>query len=185
MADYTDWRTWAAEMSRRPEEMREAFREGTENATAILHAAAKDIMARRIYDIPEDRTGFSYRRTKETDGNGIRGFQVSDKTGKRKKYTKKQADGTRAGRKKWTRTGNLRRSETKKVLSATQGLVENTANYALPRHDLGLDKGHPLAVKGSSRKSTRLAPWRTLAVKETYQTRFDAYRAAILKVFER
>jgi len=182
MANYTDWRTWAAEMAARPEQMKESFREGTTKATAILHAASKDAMARRIYDIPEDRTGFSYRRTKETDDNGIRGYQVNAKTGKRKKYTTKVSDDRRAGKKKWTRTGNLRRSETKKVVSATQGLVENTANYALPRHDLGLDKGHPLAIKGSTRKTTRIAAWRTLAIRETQQARFDAYREAIMRV---
>lgn len=93
----------------------------------------------------------------------------------------KAVDKSKTGRAKWRRAGNLRRSERMRMLSDTQGLVENDANYALPRHDLGLGPGHPMAVRGSKRKSTRTAPWRKQAITDTREERLDAYRQYILK----
>lgn len=41
------------------------------------------------------------------------------------------------GRKKWRRTGNLRRSEKMELRSPYEVVVINTAAYAVPRHEAG------------------------------------------------
>jgi hypothetical protein len=162
MAQYTDWRAWARKMEQRVEQLRPAFRAGTTEATDILHAEAKLRMNQDIYSKPEDVGSFSYKREKAG------GSFITEQSGKRAVNAK--------GNKKWRRTGNLRRSETRKVLSDTEGMVENDAAYALPRHDLGLSPGNPRAIKGSKRKSERIAPWRKDAEAATRKRRFEAYR---------
>jgi len=168
MGNYRTWGEFAKAMERRANEMPDAFREGTTNATNILHVEAKKLLRELVYDKPEDRTGWSYR--KKDRGTPVERFTIL-KSGKRGR--------SKSGRKKWTRTGNLRRSEKKSVVSPVLGVVNNDANYALPRHDLGLPAGSPEAIKGSRRKSERIAPWRTRAIANTDQARREAYRDAI------
>lgn len=44
---------------------------------------------------------------------------------------------TKGGKKKWRRTGHLRRSERYELQDAYTVLIKNGANYALPRHEAG------------------------------------------------
>lgn len=156
-------------MTRRADRMRPAFREATRQATAMLHAESKRQMNVEIYGKAEDTGGFSYRRTKGymKDKPTMRGFVMKKGGGRARSKT---------GKKKWTRTGNLRRSERARVVSDFEGVVENDANYALPRHDLGLPAGSPEAIRGSKRKSGRVAPWRRQAIAKTKDQRRQAYR---------
>lgn len=167
MALYSDWKTYAAVFERRAARLPAAFREGTKNATHILVAESKELLNELVYSKPEDVGSFSYK------GNAEKGFEVTT-SGRRRVSSK--------GKKKWRRTGNLRRSEQWRVLSDTEGLVYNDAGYALPRHDLGLPAGHPEAYHGSKRKSDRQAPFRLRAIANTAQKRLAAYRDALWKV---
>jgi hypothetical protein len=92
------------------------------------------------------------------------------------------------GKKKWRRTGMLRRSEKSKVLAAYEGAVDNYASYALPRHNLGFGPGDDEAIDPKPlkrRNTTRHAPWRTQAIEATRKRRFDLYRGAIAYVLTR
>lgn len=185
MAKYTDWKDWARDMRVRANELRPAFRRATAKATAILHAQAKQNMNEWIYSIPEDRRGYSYRRTKEIDpGTGLRGYALGKK-GQRLKSRSRDASGNLSGQKKWRRTGNLRRSERKKQVSDFQGLVHNDANYAVFRHDLGYPEGHPLAIVGSKRLTKREAPFRKRAIEQTQDKRLEVYRKELVAVYQR
>lgn len=170
MADFKTWEEFARAMNARADAMPGAFREGTTDATGILHAACKEHLNEDIYSNPEDTGGFSY--TKSGRGTAAEAFKVK-KSGKRAKSAK--------GRKKWRRTGALRRSERQKVVSDTEGIVYNDAAYALARHDLGLRSGDKRAIKGSNRDSSRIAPWRVDAIEDTEEARREAYREPILK----
>ena len=150
-----------------------AMREGTKKATEILHARSKQIMNERIYSIPEDRAQRSFNKQGVLKSQKLSTGEVGLRTGAG------MGTGERAGNKKWRRTGKLRNSETQKLLSNTEGLVQNDAGYALPRHDLGLPAGSPEAINGSKRKSTRIAPFRKRAIHETAQARLKAYHDAL------
>lgn len=187
--EFRNWDDFAREMQRRANQLRPAFREGTTQATDILHAESKRLMNEEIYGKPEDTGGFSYRRRK----GYVKGKAYKAKSGKRVKPTMRgfvmKKSGGRArsgkGRKKWTRTGNLRGSERRRIVSDFEGIVENDANYALPRHDLGLSAGHPESIRGSKRKSDRVAPWRRRAIKNTVEQRRQAYRYALWRALTR
>ena len=165
MARYSDWSKFADQFGKRLDRLPAAFRQGTTGATHILVAQSKELLNELVYAKPEDVGSFSYRKSGDE-------FKVN-------------ADGKRAvsskGKKKWRRTGNLRRSEQWKLLSNTEGLVYNDAGYALPRHDLGLSQGDPEAYHGSSRKSDRKAPFRLRAIAQTAAKRLQAYRDALWK----
>lgn len=188
MAKYTDWKDWARDMRVRSNELRPAFRRATAKATDILHAQAKQNMNEWIYSIPEERRGFQYKRTKEIDEEtGLRGYSMT-KDGYRKIMMRKTEDGKlvrKEGKKMWTRTGNLRRSERKKQVSDFQGLVHNDANYAVFRHDLGYPEGHPLAIVGSKRLTKREAPFRKRAIEQTQDKRLEVYRKELVAVYQR
>ena len=94
------------------------------------------------------------------------------------------------GKKQWTRTGNLRRSEKKRVLTPYDGVLVNDAKakkggtgYAHARHNLGLsgaDK-HTIPPPPSRKRNTeRIAPWRAEAIEDTDKQRRDIYRRHIL-----
>lgn len=167
MAVFRDWTKYAGFFEQRAARLPGAFREGTTNATYILVSESKDLLDELVYSKPEDVASFSYQKSGEE-------FKLN-KDGRRRVSS--------TGRKKWRRTGNLRRSERYKVLSDTEGLVYNDAGYALPRQDLGLPPGHPEAYNGSKRKSERIAPFRLRAIARTAQKRLRAYRDALWKVF--
>lgn len=172
--EFNTFYDFAKEMRRRAEDLRPAFREGTREATDILHVEAKKQLNETIYSIPETTGGFSFKKT----GRG-----TADEAFKLKKSGKRARSST--GRKKWTRTGNLRRSETRGMANDYEGFVQNDASYARPRHDLGLPAGHPDAIRGSRRKSTRIAPWRVRAIRNTEEARRQAFRNAFWNVLSR
>lgn len=170
--------------------LRVAMREGTREATDLLHAQSKLLLNQEIYSIPEDRAGFNYKKDKEG------GFALN-KSGHRRKQRRKLSDreaslrgvdeGTSTGRKKWTRTGNLRRSEKRKLTNDFQGEVLNDAGYATARHNLGLSPGDPeIAPPPPKRKrnSTRIAPFRVRAINQTQTQRLEAYRRALFEALD-
>jgi len=74
-------------------------------------------------------------------------------------------------KKAWRRTGNLKRSEKMKIVSAYEGIIFNNAGYAWRRHELGM-AGH--------RKTRRIAPWRLNAIRRCRKTVKAIYRRAII-----
>lgn len=168
MTEFRNWEDFARAMKKKAAVMPEAFREGTTKATTRLHVASQRLIRELIYDKAEDTTKTSFKKS----GRGTGGERFVTGAGGGRKRSK-------VGRKKWTRTGLLRRSEQKVILSPTQGAVFNNANYALPRHDLGLPPGNQEAIKGSLRKSDRKAPWRVRAIVLTEEGRRQDYRDAI------
>lgn len=191
-----NWGQHADRLRRLGASLPKAMREGTKRATYVLHARSKELLNQLIYSIPEDRYGFSYKRSKtgNVTATGQPEYEWATKDGHRvKQRTKKsiynphtgKKDEERSGRKKWTRTGNLRRSEVQRVLSDTEGLVHNDAAYALPRHDLGIHPGDPRAIKGSKRESARVAPFRKKAIADTADKRLQAYHDALYGLMSR
>ena len=198
MANLT-WQQWAQKMAQRPGRVRAAMQAATTEVVNVTHAASKRLMTQLIYDIPEDRTGWSYGK-KGKSGKAPRKTTVrfpnptgaGTKTGQRKVSGKSGAEhwtpkhtgeAALGGKKKWTRTGNLRRSEQKQVVSPTVGRLWNDAGYALPRHNLGLSPGDPEAAPpppSRQRNTKRIAPWRTRAVWRTAVTRRGIYRKHLL-----
>lgn len=85
-------------------------------------------------------------------------------------------DRTRKGKKKWRRTGNLRRSEKFEVREG--GLVVaivNTASYSVPRHEAG-KPGH------RNINPLRVSHWRD-AMLETFQPSvLPEWQAAVQKI---
>jgi hypothetical protein len=147
-------------------------------------------MNAEIYSIPEDRTGFSFKKDSSTGTMGYAKTGEGKRIKQRRKLSDREAgltgvaEGTKMGRKKWTRTGNLRRSEKRKVETDVQGVVENDAGYATARHNLGLSPGDPEVAPPPPKKkrnSTRIAPFRVRAINQTNAARLDAYRKALYK----
>jgi hypothetical protein len=86
-------------------------------------------------------------------------------------------DLTKSGKKKWRRTGQLRRAERAEVRDPFTVVVVNDVGYALPRHEAG---------KPGRRKinPNRESHWRDELAKVFEEITTDAYRltvAAILK----
>jgi hypothetical protein len=184
MAEWS-FEQYAKVLRDRAAELEPAMRAATQKCVDTMHARSKQLLTELIYNKPEDRAGYSYKRTtqKVFDETGVR-FRTT-KGGKRIKQTLKTGTGEeRAGRKKWTRTGNLRNSEKASLVSATEGMVYNDSGYALPRHNLGLSPGDPEAIQPykTHRTSTRQAPWRSRAIADTADKRREIYRQHLLKV---
>jgi hypothetical protein len=192
--DTTNWQQMADKLKALGGNALEAaMREGTKEATDVLHAKSKELMNQDIYSIPEDRTGYSYKRDSST---AVMGYQKTG-AGKRIKQRRKLSDreaglrgvetGTKMGRKKWTRTGNLSRSEKRKVTNAFQGEVLNDAGYATARHNLGLSPGDPEIAPPPPKKkrnSSRIAPFRVRAINQTNTARLAAYRRALFAALD-
>lgn len=186
MAEWS-FEQYAKVLRDRTAELEPAMRAATQKCVDTMHARSKQLLTELVYNKPEDHTSFSYRRTtqKVYDKTGKRFVTEGLKHPKRIKQTSKTGTGEeRAGRKKWTRTGNLRNSEKASLVSATEGMVYNDSGYALPRHNLGLSTGDPEAIQPykTHRKSTRQAPWRSRAIADTAAKRRDIYRQHLLKV---
>lgn len=189
----TDWTKMADKLQRLGgPHLRQAFRAGTKEATDILHAEAKQLLNKEIYSIPEDRTGSSYKRDK-TSSDGYAKTGEGKRIRQRRKISDTEASlsgqetGTKAGKKKWTRTGNLRRAEQRRVNSEIEGLVWNDVGYATARHNLGLSPGDPAIAPpppSKKRNSWRIAPWRTKAITNTNLKRLEAYRKALFDALQ-
>lgn len=158
---------------KRADAIADRMKAATAEATRTLHAESKKQMKELIYDKPIP-TNAQVAAEKGTLGkNGRIGVAFGAKSGTAKqtvgfvtskKYGKKKA---------WHRTGNLQRSERKRVVSAYEGTVYNDAKYARPRHDMGTS-----AAK--KRKRCRYpAPWRANAIKITAPKIAKIYRDAV------
>jgi hypothetical protein len=88
------------------------------------------------------------------------------------------------GKAKWIQTGNLKASETWRI-GKHEAFIENAANYAMYRHDLGLAAGNALAYEGSKRKTKRIAPWRKRAIAWFEPQRADHYRQRVWDVLKK
>ena len=92
-------------------------------------------------------------------------------------YNKEIPRRPRSGKPQWRRTGNLRRSEKYRMMSAYIGVIYNDANYAEYRHDMG----NP---KYSKRKTEFPAPWRDNAVKKTARGRLNIYKKHLKRLIK-
>ncbi len=87
-------------------------------------------------------------------------------------------DRTKAGKKKWRRTGHLRRSEKFEVRGPYAVAIVNTASYAVPRHEAG-KPGH------RNINPARISHWRD-DMKEAFHEGLlqDLYRQTLLDVLK-
>lgn len=149
MANVNSFRELERVMHERRADAEKAWREATKEATDTLFKESRDNMRRQVYNKPIPRV--------------------------------KRVRGKDAGKtvKKWRRTGNLRRSEKRRIANQYEGRIWNDAGYAVPRHNLGLGAGDPRAVDpppSTRRNSERIAPWRVDAINSTKRKRLMIYR---------
>jgi len=145
-------------MERRREEAERAFRRGTQRATDILYKRSRDLLTSGVYDKPVPKV----KRTRGKD----KGKTVA----------------------KWRRTGNLRRAERRRIANPFEGHIYNDADYALPRHNLGLEPSDSRVIPpppAKKRKTTRIAPWRKQAIVDTDKQRLAAYRGELFDALDR
>jgi len=140
---------------RRARVIRPIMQAATTDATREVYAESKRQMTKLIYDKPVPTKAEEQARRK-----GKREAQGKTFTPRGKFTTSTGAANTEGRKKAWTRTGNLRREEKMRVVSAYLGIISNNATsksksgkrspYARARHDM---------------KNTRFpAPWRENAV---------------------
>ncbi len=86
-------------------------------------------------------------------------------------------DKTKAGKPKWRRTGNLRRSERAEVVDAYTVRVVNDASYALPRHEAGKPTGRNI-------NPLRISHWRDELLKTFQPLMLDLYSLTVKKILE-
>lgn len=175
------FRDIAKAMHKRVIELEPALKAGVEECTRLVWAKSKEKMQALIYANPPDTNKTSYR------GKGGAKVKLTDAWRERAKR-----GGRRGGKGfKWTQTGNLLRSERKRT-RGLEGWVENAAKakkggtgYSHARHNLGLSSGDPLVIPPppkKKRKSTRIAPFRALAILETHERRKAIMRGRVHKV---
>lgn len=115
--------------------------------------------------------------TKTTRGLGISAVKFCKETMTREIYAIPE-DVTSTGRKKWRRTGHLRRSERWELRSPYQVAIINDARYAEPRHEAG--KRGRRAIN-----PLRESHWRDELKRVFRPIEADAYRATILAILRR
>jgi hypothetical protein len=148
---------------KRAEALKPTMAVATKNATLTLYAKAKELMNELIYDKPVPT------RAETQSGRSARAEAGGRVFKPRKNFTTKKGTANREGAKPaWKRTGNLKRSERWKVVSAYLGIVYNDAEYARARHDMG---------KPGRRKTRYPAPWRDAAI--------DACRAIVREIYRK
>lgn len=86
-------------------------------------------------------------------------------------------DVTKAGKPKWRRTGNLRRSERAEVTSPYEVRIVNDAGYALFRHEAG-KPGHRRV------NPLRVSHWRDELVKTFQPLIADLYSKTVAAILE-
>ena len=176
-----DFSAIKAAMHKRAIALEPELKAGIEECTRLVWQVSKENMQALIYANPPDTNKASYR------GKGGRKVRLTDKW----RATAK-AKGRKGGKGfKWTQTGNLLRSERKRT-RGTEGWVENAAKakgggggYSHARHNLGLSPGDPLVIPPppkKRRKSTRIAPFRALAIRATEEKRRAILRGRVQRV---
>jgi len=134
-----------------------AFAEATHEATTELYVASRKNLTKGIYnkEIPK------VKRVRGKDN----GKTVTE----------------------WRRTGNLRRAESRRIVSEYEGHVYNDAGYALPRHNLGLSPGDARVIQpppAKKRNTTRIAPWRADAIRQTRRKRQNICRRRLFRALD-
>lgn len=201
MARFNSFNELAAAMNARAAEVRGALRQATKEQTEALWLESKQQMESLIYANPPDTTSYSWRyqvrRTSKKTGREYttKTFKplYNDEVLGREKWTASERHAERArksgtqdgrqagrGRAKWRQTGRLKGAE-RSFLRGDVGYVTNATNYAIPRHELGLRPGDPDSYtgRGSRRRSTRIAPWRSRAIRAQEPFRMERYRKAL------
>jgi hypothetical protein len=146
-----------------------AMHEATKENTDELWKASRANMNRDIYGNPPDKTKAGEKRKLAKGRRGGKGF-------------------------KWTQSGNLLRSEKRKVIGV-EGFIHNQAKakggetgYAHARHNLALSRGDSRVIPPPpkrKRKSSRIAPWRADAIEELGEKRLATYRKHLLNALNR
>lgn len=162
---------FARKWERRAAAMPEALHYCIRAHTAEVYAASKRHLQHDIYDKAPDTRSWSYKKGKRHVATAAEAAR-SAKQGMYNWRTEGR------GKAKWQRTGDLAKAE-HWFMEAGVGIILNSMAYALPRHDLGLSPGDPRAVFGSSRNSTRIAPWRKDAVAEVADRKDEIYSRII------
>ena len=209
MSEFGSFEQLERAFHQRAEAVRPAMEQAVTEHTATVFQYSEANLNRLIYGRPIPQRSYSWRyKVRRTRGDGTtfttktfhprKGAPADVILGKEKwTQTEKGAERARErgqqhgrqagrGRGEWTRTNNLRRAETMRVeLERLTGIIQNTAPYALPRHDLGLPTGDPEAFYGSRRRSDRVAPWRKRAVAEFEPQRLEHYSRALRRALQR
>ena len=170
-------------MHRRAQRLEPALKGAVEKATRLIWKVSHEKMNELIYGNPPDTNKASYR----------------SKSGRKVKLTeawrkRAKAQGRRGGKGfQWTQTGNLLRSEKKRV-RGLEGFIINDAKakkggtgYAQARHNLGLSPGDQNIIPPPpkrKRKTTRQAPFRAIAIRETEAERRAIFRGAVHRVLD-
>jgi len=161
-----------AKWSRREKAIRPFVAKATREATKAFLADSKTQMRELIYDKPiPTRAQIQTERKARAEGKG-KSF-----TPRKQMHTKSDKPNSTGSKPAWKRTGNLRRSEKMRIVTAYVGIVENAAQsqtkngkrsyYARYRHD---------------KKNTRYpAPWRKNAINRMQGKVRLIYRKAIRK----
>lgn len=203
MATYTSWAQLQEAFLGRAHAMDAAIQVAVEGHAKAVYEKSKELMQTEIYDVPVDTYESSRTDVRHTyaklpgelqRGQGRRGqLRSPGAGGNRWTASRGYAIGAKKrgmyfqegrGRPKWQRTGNLLASESLWI-GKHIAHITNAAGYALPRHDLGLPEGSPEAFVGSSRKSTRIAPWRRRAVNWFEPQRLAWYRRYVWDALSR
>ena len=174
------FRDIAKAMHKRAADLEPELKAGVEECTRLVWQVSKDRMQELIYANPPDTNKGFYR----------------GKTGKKARLTdawreRAKRGGRRGGKGfKWTQTHNLLASEQKRT-RGLDGWITNAAKakkggggYARARHNLSVTDPelilHPPPKK--KRKSTRIAPFRALAIRDTHERRKAIMRGRVQKV---
>jgi len=162
----------AAKWERRAKQLEPQMRKATQDATKTLYAESKKQMQQLIYDKPVP-TKAQVAAEKGTLGkNGKIGVAFAAKSGSTKKSVGFVASKKYGTKPAWKRTGNLKRSEKMKIISAYVGIVENPATSG--------KKKSPYAYIRHEKKNTRFpAPWRANAIKKTQPAIRKIYQNAM------
>lgn len=116
--------------------------------------------------------------TKTTKGLGISAVKFCKETMTREIYAIPEDVSPRTGKKKWRRTGSLRRAERMELRSPYQVAIVNDMRYAEPRHEAGKKGRRNIDPRRESH-------WRDELKRVFRPIEADAYRATILAVLRR
>ena len=165
---------------RRAAALEPVMRAATSEATKTVYAESRKQMTALIYDKPvptkaELRGERKGRR--EGAGKTFRPGKFRTAVGKGIKVRSQKAESKQGA---WRRTGNLRRSEKMKIVSAYEGQITNAAStkgkagvrgYARIRHEMG---------KPGRRRTRYPAPWRDKAMEAKRARVREIYREAMV-----
>jgi len=160
-----------AAWEKRAQALEPYMRDATKKATDIVYAEGRAQMTRGIYNKPIPTTEQNAKGRGDyvtVGGNVVPAVWRSRKGGA--KFLMPMPEELK-DKPAWRRTGKLRRSERRYQQTAYLGIIENAAEYAKARHEMG----KPTAKL----KTERRAHWRDTAVRRTRGKVKEIYRAAM------